>query len=94
MEPDLAFCASVDTELDNISQYKLHLFPNPANDVLIIGWEGGLWVDIEIYDVLGRRVDYFIASGGRKYHSISHLDQGLYYVKINQSELQKLIITR
>jgi hypothetical protein len=94
LNPDIAFCASVGTELDNVSQYQLKLFPNPAKDQLVIEWEGGLWVDIEIIDILGRRVDYFIASGGRKYHNIAHLQQGMYYVRVNQSDLQKLMIVR
>ena len=94
LNPDIAFCESVSTELDNIAQYQLKIYPNPANDLLIIEWEGGLWVDIEIFDVLGRRVEYFIASGGRKYHHIGHLQEGMYFVKINQSDLQKLLIVR
>ena len=92
LNPDTSFCALTSTF--DISQYQLELYPNPAADVLTVEWSGGLWVDIELFDLLGRRVGHFKASGGRKYYSIAHLEEGTYIVRIDQKEIQKLLIVR
>lgn len=94
LEPNEAYCNSILSGMEEVERYDLTIFPNPATDMLILDWEDGMYVDIEIFDQIGRRVHQFVASGGRKYLDISHLTEGIYFVQIGGMEIRKLIILR
>lgn len=91
-EPDSLFCGLILPTTELMKEYKLKLYPNPANNMLTVEWEGGVYVDIEIFDIVGRRVDYFRATGGRKYMDISHWQAGIYIVQVGGIQQKKLIV--
>jgi len=92
LEPDSTFCGILLPTNDLMKQYSLKIYPNPAQQVLTIEWEGGVYVNIEIFDLLGRRVDYFRATGGRKYVDVSSWQKGVYLVQVGGVQTQKLIV--
>ncbi len=95
LNPDSNFCDQILPAFENMKQHYLTLSPNPANDIVTLKWQGGVWVDIEIYDLLGRPViEPMRLTGGRKFLNTSTWQPGLYFIRINQRETVKLIISR
>jgi hypothetical protein len=95
LEPDEDFCDQIVPVAELTKNYKLHLTPNPAQDMVAVEWEGGIYVDIEVYDMMGRmKVGPMRLTGGRRYLDTSNWEAGMYVVRINQSEVTKLLITR
>ncbi|MEL6639285.1 MAG: aryl-sulfate sulfotransferase [Bacteroidota bacterium] len=94
LNPREEYCNSVISNVAEVQRYGLKIFPNPAQDQLTIVWEEGMYVDLELYDLLGRRVGAIETSGGRRYHDISYLEDGVYFVLIDGVEVQKLVIAR
>jgi arylsulfotransferase ASST/type IX secretion system substrate protein len=93
-EPDTTYCDLI-LPIDEIfKNYKLTLFPNPANDMVVIEWEGGMYSDFEIFDILGRYVYGFRASGGRKYLDVAGWEEGIYFVRVDGVVSGKLVISR
>lgn len=94
-EPDTNFCDLILPVFNEYDEYQLAMFPNPAADQLTIEWKGGIWVDIDVIDLMGRQViTPMRLTGGRKYLDTSHLNNGMYFVRINGQESGKLLIAR
>ncbi len=93
LNPDTSFCDDILSSVQFIQDYKLRLFPNPANDRLVIDWEGDIYEEIEVFDVLGRRVDVMQVMSGRKYLDTSNWEEGVYFIRIGKSQLKKLVIS-
>ena len=72
----------------------LRIYPNPTNDMVVVEWDGGYKIILEVYDVLGNRVKQIQTTGGRHFMDLKDLQAGMYYIRINNGELQKLIIQR
>lgn len=95
LNPDSTFCDGILPVFNQVGGYQLSMFPNPADDMVTIEWEGGVWVDVDVIDLMGRTViEPMRLTGGRKYLNTSHLANGMYYVRINGREAGKLLITR
>lgn len=94
LEPDTTFCDNIMSSVRSILFHDLKVYPNPAQDMLVIEWEEGYNVDINMYDFLGREVANFMGTGGKVYRDISTLPTGVYYIAIKNREAQKLIISR
>lgn len=95
LNPDSTFCDGILPVFNQVGGYHLSMFPNPADDMVTIEWEGGIWVDVDVIDLMGRTViEPMRLTGGRKYLSTSHLTNGMYCVRINGREAGKLLITR
>ncbi|MEZ4953564.1 MAG: T9SS type A sorting domain-containing protein [Saprospiraceae bacterium] len=95
LNPDSTFCDGILPVFNRFGSYQLSMYPNPADDMVTIEWEGGVWVDVDVIDLMGRVViEPMRLTGGRKYLSTSHLANGMYYVRINGREAGKLLITR
>ena len=93
LNPDLNFCDNLTSTVDEISQYGLKIYPNPARDMLVIEWEkGGQNVGFKIYDLLGRKMTDMTATGGRKYLDVADWEKGMYIVIINDMEIKRLVI--
>ena len=82
------------SSVEDIPAYGLKLFPNPATDHLTVEWDMGMKVQIDVFDMMGRKIDSQRSSGGRIYMDTSIWEEGIYFVQINRSETRKLIITR
>ena len=95
LNPDSNFCDELLPAFENMKQHYLTLSPNPANGMVTLKWEGGVWVNIEIYDLLGRPVmEPVRVTGGRKFLDVSGWQTGVYFIRINQRETVKLLISR
>ncbi len=91
---DSTFCSLILSTEMLVDDYQMKIFPNPAQDQLTIEWEAGRMVDVEVFNLMGQRITYFEASGGRKYLDTSTWENGIYFIQINQTALQKVLITR
>ena len=95
LEPNEDFCNDIINTVDEISQYDLKIYPNPASDILTIEWEkGGKEVNFKVYDLVGRKIEDMTATGGRKFLDISRWENGMYIVIINDMELKRVVVTR
>jgi Arylsulfotransferase (ASST)/Secretion system C-terminal sorting domain len=95
LNPDTSFCDQILPAGETFSEYHLKIFPNPANDMLMVEWKAGLYVELEVFDYLGRKMEQTMhLSGGRKYLDTSRWLPGLYFVRINRSESAKVLIVR
>jgi hypothetical protein len=94
LEPNTDFCQTILASVEEIPANTLTLFPNPTNSTLTIEWEGGMEVDIEVFTLTGQPVNRWRATGGRKYCDLSNWSPGVYLVRINQSEVRRLIVTK
>jgi len=93
-DPNMDFCGFIINSVDDRDHYMLNIYPNPASDYLTAEWMAGQYAVIEIMDLFGRTVETFRASGGRRYHDISHLKEGVYFLRVDDSKARKLIIQR
>jgi len=95
LEPNLDFCPDIIDNIEEISQYDLKIYPNPASGILTIEWEkGGKEVGFKVYDLMGRKIEDMTATGGRKFLNISHWENGMYIVIINDMELKRVVVAR
>ncbi|RKE98501.1 putative secreted protein (Por secretion system target) [Ichthyenterobacterium magnum] len=89
---DSSFTIASSTNSSNIE--GLSIFPNPVtNGKLYITTKNNLTKDIEIFDVLGKKV--FTASLFDKELNISKLTSGVYILKIKENNItatRKLVI--
>ncbi len=94
LNPNEKFCPSIIASIGEVSQYDFKIYPNPADDMVVMEWNDGMRVDIEVFDLLGRKMENVTASGGRKYLDVSSYDPGIYLLRIGGMEIRKLMIAR
>ena len=93
LDPDSSFCDDISPVGEESQDYHLQIFPNPANGLLMLEWEAGPYVQVEIFDLLGREmVPAMRVSGGRKYLDTSGWRPGLYLVRINGQQTANVLI--
>jgi hypothetical protein len=92
--PDTTFCDLILSDIDLNHDYQLKLYPNPATDMVVIEWDGMDRTEFEIFDIMGRQLEKMHGYGGRKYLDVSKWDTGIYFIRINQTAVTKLVITR
>ncbi len=81
---------AVNRESTNEIDSSVNIYPNPANNILQISYEGELsdQINISIYDNLGRDVVSNTLNNQEQSIDISNLSPGLYFIKIrNNNEL-------
>ncbi len=92
--PDSLFCEQILPVEDLLENYGLQLYPNPANEMLTLEWDAGLYIDLEIFDLMGRPVVQAMRlTGGRKYIDTSSFVAGMYFIRINQKEAGRFLVT-
>jgi len=95
LNPDSTFCDEILPVFTPKDNYHIAIYPNPAIEWITIEWLGGIWVDVDVVDLMGRQViEPMRLTGGRKYLDVSALRNGMYFVRINQRETSKLLIAR
>ena len=92
LEPDTTFCELILPVTEIMDDYYLKVFPNPAQDRVTIEWEGGLFADVMIYNLVGHQVEKFRATGGRKYLDISTWEAGIYFIEIEGRQIAKFVV--
>lgn len=93
LEPNIGFCDEL-TDVEDLSlNYGLEIYPNPASDMITVEWDNSKFVDIEIYDFMGRPiVNEARLSGGRRYFDTSEWNNGIYIIQVNNKEAGRFII--
>ena len=92
INPDSSLCSQILPTNTVFDEYKLEIFPNPATDMITIKWQGGVYVNVEIFSIMGRSmIDPMRLTGGRKYIDTSQWPKGMYFVLINGKEAGKII---
>ena len=71
-------------DINNI-ETDFNIYPNPTKDYLIIEQNNSLISDISITDMNGRIVYLQFISKGNTQINISHLDKGIYFIKIGNT---------
>ncbi len=91
---DESFCASIVPVEDLYETYGLTMFPNPADQMLTLSWEAGIYVDVEIFGMSGRPVlQEMKLTGGRKYIDTREWPEGVYIIRINRQESGRFVVT-
>lgn len=67
------------------------LYPNPANDMVHLTWDSGRIIDIEVFDLVGRKRIHEKGNGGMKYLDISDLEPNIYFIRIDDKKAMRLI---
>jgi hypothetical protein len=84
------------TNIENINDIKIQVYPNPANDKLFISCLGFEYTKIEIFDMTGKNM--LFSKNGHAEQSINlNLNDGVYLLVLsnsNQSLKQKFIINK
>ena len=94
LNPDSTFCEQILPADEQFASYGLKLYPNPAASQLVLEWEGTIYADFEVFDIWGRQMDRFRATGGRKYLDITDWREGVYFVRINGMDVRKVLVVR
>ncbi len=94
LDPNINFCDISTNVTEAEMNYRFRIYPNPAADMVTLEWEGWMYDRITVYDLLGRQVESFETSGGRKYLDISDWNPGIYLLKINEADVRKLVVER
>ena len=92
LEPDVDFCDITTNVIETEMNYRFRIYPNPATGMVTLEWDGWMYDRITIYDLLGRQVESFETTGGRKYLDISDWTPGIYLLKINEADVRKLVV--
>ncbi len=93
LNPDSTFCDIILPTNDLIDMYSLNVYPNPASKMITIEWDAGIYIDMDVVDILGRQmISPMRLSGGRKYLDTSDWVNGMYFVRINNRAILKVNI--
>jgi hypothetical protein len=93
LDPNVQFCDELTDIRDLTDNYGLNIYPNPASDMITVEWEVGKYVNIEIFDFMGRpMINDMQLSGGRKYFDTSQWTTGIYILRVNKKEAGRFLI--
>lgn len=94
-EPDSTYCDQLVADFEPINERAFKVYPNPADQQLVVEWNGMMHADIEVFNALGHRVAAFPrCSGGRKYLETSQWPNGMYILTIDRKYSRKIVINR
>jgi hypothetical protein len=83
----LGFAPNSVKDLEN-ANIEANLYPNPANDLLVIDWEGRETYEINVYNILGQSVKVVEGQGDVRL-DVSKYPKGQYFIRMtNQNEIQ------
>lgn len=90
--PSLPFAVTVDVYLSNdqFDKNELKYFPNPVDDILTISYTEMI-TQIEVFDLLGKRVKTLQASENEVKVDLSNLPSGTYLVQLKTDTKQQFI---
>lgn len=91
-------CIDIATDVNQISQFKFNMFPNPSNGLFTIQTdEAFLNTEVQIFNTIGELVATVTLNSGNTEVNLSHLNSGVYMVKLsanNQTINQKINIIK
>jgi hypothetical protein len=80
---------------DPIFENEILLYPNPAKDELNLKWNASNNFSVTIFNSIGQELSTFILSKDKSIIDISELQNGLYFLKVNDGNktgIKKLIV--
>ena len=80
LNPDSTFCDMLTSSVDPMLESNFKVYPNPATDFLTIEWDGMMYVDMEVIDMIGQTIATFKCNGGRKFIDTSDWNSGVYFI--------------
>lgn len=87
---EITFDITSTVGIGDVDQNIFNIYPNPANNFIIVE-RGDLNIEIiEILDITGKIVKQVSVQNTKQSINISELNQGIYFVKVNQ-QLQKFV---
>ena len=81
-----------DLGINTEKQSAFSIFPNPASDVITIKNNSGIPTQAKLYDLTGRALQNIAIENNTTRINIQSYPNGLYFLKLNNSEVLKLII--
>jgi hypothetical protein len=90
--PDSTFCSDIINSMAELNDYIMGTYPNPSDGQIALEWRAMGQVDIRLYDMSGRTLATYQANDGRAYLDLSFLSGGVYFIQVNDSKTQRLII--
>ncbi|MDF1694493.1 MAG: aryl-sulfate sulfotransferase [Saprospiraceae bacterium] len=92
LEPDETFCDKIlDVEVLE-DTYSINVFPNPANNYLIVEWDASMYSNLDIYNALGQKIERIMLTGGRAYLDISNYNPGIHFVLLEGKKVARFIV--
>jgi len=74
----------IQSEIEEIEESVIHLWPNPGSGLLNLNWEKGS-TDFAIVNQMGRLILQGNLSQGSNEINLEHVESGLYFMVINDS---------
>lgn len=71
---------------EQMNSQKISLFPNPANDHLVLSTPAGVKGTLQLYDVNGKKAVNNTIEGTDTKVSTSNLAEGLYFYQVNDAD--------
>lgn len=71
------------TSVEAVSQESLKVYPNPANDYLIV--EGEIMTSVEVYNAIGQRLLTKAVNGNSTRINLSEFNNGIYFLRVNNN---------
>lgn len=91
LNPDTEFCSQILSTVALSPEGELRLFPNPTTGSLTLEWDRGMQA-IQVFDAMGRLRLQKNGNGGRDYLDLSTWERGVYWVRMENGVIQKLIL--
>jgi hypothetical protein len=91
-------CIDISTDVNQISQFKFNMYPNPSNGQFTIQTDEALVnQEVQIFNTIGELVATVQLNSSNTMINLSHLNSGVYMVKLsanNQVINQKINIIK
>jgi len=92
-EPNEDFCDLLTSTEEVLIEQSVQVFPNPADDVITVEWDGMMKASVAVLDMKGTLIfAQHNISGGRTFINVSTLESGMYIVMIDQKKAVKVIV--
>lgn len=94
LEPDTLFCFNIINDVVSINDYAIKVYPNPANNYLVVDWEGEMYTHLDIYNSQGQLMKSIMRTGGREYLDVSLFRSGTYIIQMEGVKYARFTIVR
>ncbi len=93
LEPDTTLCDAILPTSDLAIDYQIEISPNPADQMIAVKWNEAMYINIQIYDMMGRlQYEDYNVNGGMKYIDTALFINGTYNLLINGKDTGRFII--
>jgi len=94
LDPDTTFCDAILPTSDLVTDYQIEISPNPADQMIAVKWDEAMYINIQVYDMIGRlQYEAYNVNGGMKYIDTSLFRDGMYHLLVNGQDSGRFIIS-